>query len=96
MQTSTADFAAAIHPRLLSHARCELRRAGADVAGDEDLVQDAWERWLRTQPVRVEQWLRICIHGLAVDRARRRAGSSRGGRPDPLDMEPVSLEVLGA
>ena len=96
MQLCATDFAADIQPRLVSHARSELRRLGLDPGQDEDLVQDAWERWLRTQPSRVEQWLRICIRGLAVDECRRRSGVSRGGRCDPLDMRPVSLEVLGA
>lgn len=96
MQSSRADFAADLQPRLLSHARRELMRLGLDPTEGEDLVQDAWVRWLGAQPARVEQWLCICIRGLAVDRHRRRAGSSRGGHVDPLDMGPVSLELLGA
>jgi DNA-directed RNA polymerase specialized sigma24 family protein len=96
MQPSHADFATDLQPRLLQHARLELRRLGLPVDRDEDIVQDAWARWLRTQPSRVEQWLRICVHGLAIDAARRRSGSTRSGHVDPLDMEPVGLEVLGA
>lgn len=92
MRSGHADFTADLQPRLLEHARCELRRLGLDVREDEDLVQDAWLRWLDRQPARVEQWLRVCIHGLAVDQHRRRLGVRPG---DPLDQQPVSLELVG-
>lgn len=95
-QLSAADFAADLQPRLLAHARRELRRSGLEATLGEDVVQDAWVRWLGTQPVRVEQWLCVCIRGLVVDRVRRRAGSGRSGAPDPLDMAPAGLDVLGA
>ena len=59
-----------------------MRRLGLDASQDEDVVQEAWARWLKTQPARVEQWLKVAIHTIAVDQVRRR----KGDEPIPLDV----------
>lgn len=60
-----------------------MRRLGLDPDDAEDLVQEAWLRWLKTQPTRVEQWLKVVIHGLAVDQIRQPNCDSY-----PLDIVP--------
>ncbi len=70
-----------------------MNRLGLPSADAEDLVQTAWERWLATQPAKVEAWLRIVIRRLAIDAGRRHAGLRPG---DPLERDHIGFDVLGA
>lgn len=68
-----------------------MKRMGLSTVDAEDLVQEAWTRWCSSQPVKVEHWLRTTIRNLAIDAARRRAGTRPG---DPMDLDFMSLEAL--
>jgi RNA polymerase sigma-70 factor, ECF subfamily len=72
-----------------------VRRHGLGEDDAEDLVQEAFARaWLSRRSCRGEPrpWIFGIAKRLLMDRWRARAR----GALDPLDAQPLSLEVLGA
>lgn len=71
-----------LHPALIEFAETELRAIGRSDQEAQDVVQDAYERWLKTSG----SYLRDAIRGLI-------ANLDREGR-DVMTRHPLSLDQL--
>lgn len=72
------------------------RRISRDLIDAEDLVQDVFERWLRTRgqpgrPGNRRAWMNVVLRNLAIDQLR-----SRRVAPGPIGELPAPVEDHGA